>query len=409
MAFQRKDSDLPGLAARAERARSEGDPEGFMSGKIFYSDFAIILGGCIDFDPALPEAEQKRILRRVARHESLSKKITANGILQVCSRYEHEFLKRTPVPHRLLTEISICHTLSVPRIKVGQVTVTFLPKLAKGFAQRAELAGKSKGILGHDLPSGYMQVSTYVLARSAPEAAERSLDAVDLVRASWNLALNRSKSWRHSSGRPTPVNEIRLSPFHTIHVANGALATEAFWFDPGYSRPALLFTDKGKFNKLLAFAEKLRVHLAHHAYRVDLERALVRYVRALDSADLNDAFLRLWSLLEHLTDSTHDGYKVATRRAAFIFSDRELSNLILSNLTVHRNRFVHVGSETEDIESLVFQLKKYVDELLVFHIVNRFGFISRADAAQFMGHSPDVGKLELQAKRIRQALKYRRG
>ena len=84
-------------------------------------------------------------------------------------------------------------------------------------------------------------------------------------------------------------------------------------------------------------------------------------VRALDSADLNGAFLRLWSLLEHLTDSTHEPYKVATRRAAFMFADRERSQLVLSNLTNYRNRFVHVGSETGDIESLVFQLKTLRD------------------------------------------------
>ena len=80
----------------------------------------------------------------------------------------------------------------------------------------------------------------------------------------------------------------------------------------------------------------------------------------------------------------HDPYKVATRRAAFMFADRERSQLVLSNLTIHRNRFVHVGSETEDIESLVFQLKRYVDSLLRFHLGNGFGFDSRSEAARFM-------------------------
>jgi hypothetical protein len=54
MVSQRKDTDLPGLAARAERAKVEGDPPGFMSGWLFYSDFAIILGGC----PFVPHLSQ---------------------------------------------------------------------------------------------------------------------------------------------------------------------------------------------------------------------------------------------------------------------------------------------------------------------------------------------------------------
>jgi hypothetical protein len=167
-----------------------------------------------------------------------------------------------------------------------------------------------------------------------------------------------------------------------------------------------MFSDKAKFERILAFAASLRARLASLPYRKDIERALIRYVRALDSADLNDAFLRLWSLLEFLTDSTHDPYKVATRRAAFMFTDHVRSQLVLSNLTNHRNRFVHVGSETEDIESLVFQLKRYVDALLLFHLGNRFGFDTRPEAARFMDQPPDKMELTLRIKRLQQARKF---
>jgi hypothetical protein len=406
MVSRRKDTDLPGLAARAEREKTEGDPTGFMSGAFFYSDFAITLGGCIDFDPVIPEAEQKRIIQLVAHDSSQVRPITADSLLKACTKLERDYLSRARTPHRLLTEVSLWWTIEVPRIKVGDIALTFNPKHVKGYAERARLARESFGTLGFELPSGYMRVSAYLQARSAHEAAERALDALDLVRASWNLALNRGKAWRYSSGRPTPVNDIRLSPFHTVHDTAGTLATETFWFDPGYSRPAGTFSDKTKFERILAFAADLRNRLANLSYREDIERALIRYVRALDSADLNDAFLRLWSLLEYLTDSTHDPYKVATRRAAFMFADRERSQLVLSNLTSHRNRFVHVGSETEDIESLVFQLKRYVDVLLFFHIGNRFGFDSRSEAARFMDQPPDKTELKLRAKRIQQARKF---
>ena len=156
----------------------------------------------------------------------------------------------------------------------------------------------------------------------------------------------------------------------------------------------------------MAFAKNLRTRLSNLPYREDIESALIRYVRALDSADLNDAFLRLWSLLEYLTDSTNDPYKVATRRAAFMFADRDSSHLVLSNLTNHRNRFVHVGSETEDIESLVFQLKRYVDALLLFHLGNRFGFASRTEASLFMDLPPNKDELDLRIRRLQQARRF---
>lgn len=406
MASRRKDTDLATLAASAERAKAQGDPTGFMSGGMYYSDFGIILGGCIDFDPEIPEVGRKRIILRVAHDASLARPITADVLLAACSRLEREYLAKPKVTYRLLTEVSIWWTIAIPIIRLGSVTVNFKPKLDRAFTARSELASKSQSITGFDLPANYMRVAAHVKARSPHEAAERALDSIDLVRASWNLALNRGKTWRFSSGRPPPVNDIRLSPFHTVHDPSGALATEEFWFDPGYSKPASTFSDKNKFEKVLAFAADLRSRLTKVQYYREIEGALIRYVRALDSADLNDAFLRLWSLLEYLTDSTHDPYKVATRRASFMFTDRTRSQLVLANLTNHRNRFVHVGSETEDIESLVFQLKRYVDQLFLFHIGNRFGFESRAEAARFMDLPPEKAELNQRLRRLQQAKKF---
>jgi hypothetical protein len=406
MATRRKDADLAALAARAEQAKAEGDPTGFTSGGLLYSDFAVILSGCIDCHAEVPEAEWKRLVLKVAHDSSLPRPITAEGLLAACTRLEHNYLRQPKVSYRLLTEISLWWTIESPRIKLRDVSLTFKPKLAKAFNHRSRLASDSRHTTGFDLPSNYMRLSALVKARSPHEAAERALDAVDLVRASWNLALNLGKAWRFSSGRPSPVNEIRLSPFHTVHDSVGALATQEFWYDPGYSKPAGVFSDKAKFEKVLAFAAKLRSRLTRLRYRDDIEQALIRYVRALDSADLNDAFLRLWSLLEYLTDSTHDPYKVATRRAAFMFSDRVRSQLVLTHLTNHRNRFVHVGSDTEDIESLVFQLKRYVDQLLLFHIGNRFGFDARSEAARFMDLPASKADLRLRLLRVKQARKF---
>ena len=234
MASRRKDTDLAGLAARAERAKTEGDPTGFMS-EGFYSDFAIILGGYIIFDDKVPETEQKRIILKVSHDPSMARPITAESLLRACSRLERDYLLRAKNSYRLLTEVSLWWTIDVPRIKVGSVSLTFKPTLDKAYAVRARLANDSRGDINFELPRNYMRVSAFVKARSPYEAAEQALDAIDLVRASWNLALNRGKAWRYSGGRPMPVNDIHLSPFHTVHDSGGSLATKEFWFDPAYS------------------------------------------------------------------------------------------------------------------------------------------------------------------------------
>lgn len=406
MAQRRKDADLSALAERAERSKTDGDPTGFMTGSFVTSDFAIVLGGCVEFHHEIPEFECKRIVQKVAINSSIPRPITAESLLKECSKYEREYLSLPLQRYRLLTEISLSRIVEVPRIALGGIVLTFKPKTDMGFRARSKLCQESQDTMGFELPQNYMRLSALVSARTPHEAAELALNAIDLTRASWNLSINRGKAWRYSSGRPKPINEIRLSPFHTVYDLKGKLSTDSFWYDPGYSRPANPFLDKEKFSNLQAFAANLRLRLAQVPYRSEIEGALIRYVRALDSADLNDAFLRLWSLLEYLTDSTHDPYKVATRRAAFMFADRERSQLVLAHLTNHRNRFVHVGSDTDDIESLVFQLKRYVDALLFFHIGNHFDFHSRAEAARFMDLPTDKSELDLRINRLRHAKRY---
>lgn len=406
MATRRKDTDITALAARAERARADGDPGGFITDGFVSSDFSLVLGGCIEFHTDLPEFERKRIVRRVSRDAKTSRPITADSLLKQCSKLEQEYLALSMKPFRLLTEISISWTIDVPRTNVGQTTVTFNPRTVRGFSERSRLFNESRGTVGFALPDHYMRVSALVSARTPYEAAEKALNVIDLVRASWNLSLNRGKAWRRSGGRPSPVNDIRLSPFHTVHDSVGALATETYWYDPGFSKPAGLYSDKLRFSKLQEFAQNLRTRLTQLPYRSDIESALIRYVRALDSADLNDAFLRLWSLLEYLTDSGHDPYKVATRRAAFMFQDRERAQLVLTHLTQHRNRFVHAGSDSDEIESLVFLLKRHVDSLLLFHLGNSFGFATRAEAARFMDLPPNRDEIDLRIRRLRSARKF---
>jgi hypothetical protein len=410
MAQRRKgqENDLAALAARAERAKADGDPSGFLSGGLLYSDFAVVLGGCIEFQPEIPEFERKKIILNVAHNQALPRPITPESFLRECSKRERAYLALPKQRYRLLTEVSLWWPIEVPRMVVNGTTLIFKPKREMGFSSRLKLFQKSRGWLPFELPTNYMRVSATVSSRTPQEAAERALDALDLARASWNLALNRVKGWRHSTGRPIPVNDIRLSPFHTVHDLKGNLATETFWYDPGHfpDRGPIPFSDQVKFSRLLEFAVDLRSRLAQLPYRLEIERALIRYVRALDSADLNDAFLRLWSLLEYLTDSTHDPYKVATRRAAFLFADRERSQLVLSHLTNHRNRFIHAGSDTDDIEPLVFQLKRYVDNLLLFHLGSRLGFQSRSEAARFLDHPVDGHEIDLRIKRLRDAKKF---
>lgn len=406
MAKWRKDSRPNEVANRLEASKDVS-----VAGKAAFSGFehselVIVLGGMVEFAPAIPELEKQKILNKATFEAGGKGKITPTLLLQSCHKQETEYLRRPLTAFRLFTGVSLASVHILPSIRIGSSAITFNPKAQVARQHRARLYSDAKFSLGFDLPTQYMDVSVTVKARSPFEGAQLALDVIDLARATWNLALNRGKDWRISSGRPRPVNDILLCPFHTMHNEDGSLATESWWYDPGYSEPAQQFTDRAKIDRLFVFSKKLRTRLSQSAYSDELSNSLVRYVRALDAADLNDAFLRLWSILEFLTDSTFDPYKVAIRRAAFMFSERDYSVQVLTHLMNHRNRFVHAGTDTNEIESLVYLLKRYVDALLMFHIGNSFKFESRASAALFMELPPSKSQIDERIRRLRNARKF---
>lgn len=406
MATQRSHTDLNALAGRVEAALKAGDPTGFLGRHSPLSEFAIILSGCIDLNPLIPESERQRIVQKVALSSSLPRPVTANVIIRECTRLEGAYLSRPQNRYQLLTGVSVQAALKIPSTTIDHVTITSGAISRRAAKHRAAVLDDAKKALGFEVPSNYLPVTVRLRARSTAEAAERGLEAIDVVRATWNLALNRQKSWRLSFGHASPVNDVRLLPVHTLHESSGKLAVQSFWYEPGYRRPASLVHDKKKWTYVLGASKVFRRRINLSPYQAHLKVALVRYVRALDSAELHDAFLKLWSLLEHLTDTTKAPARTTIKRAVFLFQDRELCNLVLSNLALFRNRYVHTASDSADIESLVFQLKQYVDALLIFHLGNRFGFSTIEETAQFLDMPSYPSDLKRLRRRVDQALRF---
>jgi hypothetical protein len=258
-------------------------------------------------------------------------------------------------------------------------------------------------------PRDYAPVSVSVIARSTAEAANKALDRLDFVRGVWNLWRNLGQTFRKSSGKRKPVNTILLGPIHTLHQSNGELATETWWYEPQYQGPVSLCNEKATIENMYKYMTSFRSHLKKSKYESDIILAVVRYVRALDSQDWDDSFLRLWSVLEFLTGTQSDSYKVTIRRASYMFADKEYEHQILSHLREYRNKSVHAGSESNDIESLVYQLKRYVETLIEFHVGNKFRFSSIADAAEFMDFPIDKALIDRKINKLRYAKQFMSG
>jgi hypothetical protein len=98
--------------------------------------------------------------------------------------------------------------------------------------------------------------------------------------------------------------------------------------------------------------------------------------------------IKLWSVLEMLTASANEGYKATVRRALFVWNkkDLEIHRHALEPLRRRRNSTVHTGKESEGDMTSVFQLKRYVEQLLIFQLGNRFGFNTIAESANLLDH-----------------------
>lgn len=233
------------------------------------------------------------------------------------------------------------------------------------------------------------------------------MDRIDLIRGIWNLFFNLKAKYRVSSGRAKPVNNILLGPIHTLHYPDGGAATTNYWYDVGYCGPQNLFDIRKDKKQLSKFESKIRDMLKKHYYKKTISELVIRYCRALDDPNLSSCFLGLWSVLEGLTASGNDRYDVTIRRAAFIWEDPNYHKQILQNLRMYRNIHVHLGSHSDRVESYVFQLKNYVEQLLLFHIGNKLGFRDLKETSQFLDLPFDSSDVKNKRKMLDKAWKFR--
>ena len=213
-----------------------------------------------------------------------------------------------------------------------------------------------------------------------------------------------------SSGKKYPVNNIVFGPLHTIHFPNGKLASESWFYETGYLGPLEPFDMKNNLTKLYKFQYNARKLLNKSNFKSYIELALRKYTQALDLSDWESSYLRLWGLLEYLTNTNENESHIDTvNRTSFFFREREYAKLVLNHLRDHRNRSVHTGESNQSIETLMYQLKNFVEVVLQFQISNKFNFSSLDEFTRFMNLPSDSTELTKRKNILVNALKFING
>jgi len=164
---------------------------------------------------------------------------------------------------------------------------------------------------------------------------------------------------------------------------------------------------KNKLENLYKFQRNIRKLLNKNKIKNQMEVALRKYAQALDFRDWESSYLRTWGLLEYLTNTNeNESYKDTIKRTSFFFPEREYAKQVLNHLRDHRNRSVHTGASNENIETLLYQLKNFVEIILEFQIVNRFNLSSREELTQFMNLPGNVAELKKRNAMTSHALKF---
>jgi hypothetical protein len=236
------------------------------------------------------------------------------------------------------------------------------------------------------------------------------LFVLDILRAIWNFAINWSLLSQRSfgGGRWEPVNKIRPGPVTTVHLPDGKLAAEQWWYEPCFVQG-----DLEDLTKNWSTIEKNTPWFLKQwnliPYKEDADAFWVRYARAFDRADHEANFLRLWSLLELLTGTNGERYDETIRRTLFICREREFNRLILEHLRDCRNALVHRDESTGEVDRYLFQLKRYVEDLIRLHLAWAGKFQTLNEFGEFLSLPADSSMLKKRITLALRGLKFRRG
>ena len=368
-------------------------------GAFAHRDCSALLFDMIELSEPVSETEGRSRLITAIDLASKAPPVTANSILRSFNMLLAEYSALPDTEYVLASALSIRKTSGLAPVQIHHARISFERRLPNEFrAARMSLGRRVKDALYTDPPKDYMPIRIRLKARTTYDAAERAQYILDLFRAIYNWTYNRAQPTRISWGSRAPVNRIVSGPIHTLHLPSGEFATDTFWFEDTYRAPSKLQRIDEHLDVLKDSYQIVQRNLRPSSYRSSLEDCLVRYVRALDDRDWHAAYLKLWGVLEVLTDTAErPRYDRTIQRAAYVFKDHRYQKASLSVLRNHRNRIVHASASTREIESYLYQLKYCVEALFDFHLFAKRRFPSIHEAARFL--SLPVAKHALETKR----------
>lgn len=330
-------------------------------------------------------------------------------VLREADKKAAAFFRRSMKDFILITTLSVME-LPAKQIRIRGCEISQLKRRGTKYPIPEALGRKQPDdpIRAHLRNTKYATVKVKTQARSQHAAVSQATDALDFLRGSWTLlATHGSWSMRLGSTHQTPIGAVETGPVHTLHHSDGSLASDVFWFEPGYSGDRDLFQPKRGWSKIEEDRRWAMKQIRHRAYAQELERLFMRYANALDYSDFDVALLQMWSLLESVTDTVGSNYDETIKRAIWIFADRKLAKETLEHLRTRRNQYVHSARSNDERDQAVHMIKSFVEPHLIRLVKNDFEVNSIQEYGAFLALPSDPDTLKKQKQRYSRAIKVR--
>lgn len=142
----------------------------------------------------------------------------------------------------------------------------------------------------------------------------------------------------------------------------------------------------------------LRKNINKVKFKDEIREIFIRYVRALDSMDFESSYLKLWSLLEFLTNTQRMNYDKTITRTLFFYKDDTHNKEILEHLRLLRNKMIHIGESRSEMDPVIFQLKRFVEGIIIFLVNSKDYFNDMEEVGYFLDLSTDYNILKKEIK-----------
>ncbi len=358
-----------------------------------------ILETAYEFNSEIPSGVFHKIISDGIRIFVRKSKKDGKALKSSIKQSEMNYLKKELKQYYLLTSLSFKYFDQLPQLNIDKVKINFLPRLPLKYRVHDNENIKHKF---PDYPlKDYTIVKINLQARSLAEAIELGLEKLNFVRGIWNFSINRRLGSRIQMGKRDPINNIRLGPLHTIHDENGKLSDKIYWFENEFVNNSSYNVVKDKWQYIKKEFVHFRKCIKNSKSDINITSIINYYTNALDTNDYHNSYLKLWALLEQLTDTGLSGYDKTISRTLFFYKNDKLNKEALEHLRIIRNRLIHKGESPDDIEPVLFQMKRFVERILLFHINNLKYFFNLHEVGRFLDihYNKDSLKREIQFRK----------